>query len=98
MLSSGQIRLDESHRDLIGPAGTAQLTPIEFRLIYFLMVNAGHVVYTSALIRRVWGDADAATPHDVRVFIAKLRVKLAQVGAPRAIVTERGVGYRLVAS
>jgi DNA-binding response OmpR family regulator len=95
-ISAGQLRLDESYRDLIGPDGRVQLTPIEFRLISYLMLNAGHIVYQSALIRRVWGNEDAATPHDLRMYVARLRAKLTAAGAPRAIVTERGIGYRVV--
>jgi DNA-binding response OmpR family regulator len=95
-LAAGRLRLDASFRDLIGPAGRVRLTPVEFRLASHLMQNAGHVVYQSALIRRVWGDEEAATPHDLRMFVARLRAKLAAAGAPRAIVTERGIGYMIV--
>jgi two-component system KDP operon response regulator KdpE len=96
VLSAGQVHLDVAQRDLIGPGGRVHLTPIEFRVVSHLMLNVGHVVYQSALIRRVWGDDDLARSHDLRMFIAKLRTKLAVAGAPRAIVTERGVGYSIV--
>jgi len=62
------------------------------------MSNAGHLLTRSMLIRRVWGDDEAATNHDLRVFIARLRAKIEPPGSPKYIETERDVGYRLVAS
>jgi DNA-binding response OmpR family regulator len=93
-----RLRLDEPRREVIGPGGRIRLTPIEFRLLYYLMHNAGHVVSRSALIRRVWGNEEGATHHDLSVFIARLRAKLALAGEPQAIVTEPGLGYRVVPS
>jgi two-component system KDP operon response regulator KdpE len=96
--ANGRVRVDELRRELIGPHGRVRLTAIEFRLLFYLMRNADHVVSRAALIRRVWGDEEAATPHDLNVFIARLRVKLAQAGGGQAIVTERGIGYSVVTS
>jgi two-component system response regulator VicR len=96
--ASGRLRVDELRRELIGPDGRVRLTPIEFRLLFYLMRNADHVVSRAALIRRVWGDEEAATAHDLNVFIARLRAKLAQAGGGQAIVTERGIGYSVVTS
>jgi DNA-binding response OmpR family regulator len=90
------LRLDEPRRELTGPGGRVRLTRIEFRLLYCLMRNAGHVVSRSALIRRVWGGDEGATQHDLSVFIARLRAKLALAGDAQAIVTEPGFGYCFV--
>jgi two-component system, OmpR family, response regulator VicR len=94
----GRLRVDEPRREVIGPGGRVRLTPIEFRLFYYLMRNTGHMVSRSALIRRVWGSEEGATDHDLSVFIARLRAKLALAGDPQAIVTEPGLGYRVVPS
>jgi PAS domain-containing protein len=60
--------------------------------------GGGHVVCRSTLIRRVWGDADAATKHDLRVFVGRVRSKLAQLGDSPTILTEHGIGYRIAPS
>jgi DNA-binding response OmpR family regulator len=94
----GRFRLDGQGRQAVGSAGRVRLTPTEFRLLYYLMRNAGHVVCRSTLIRRVWGDADGATEHDLRVFIGRVRGKIAHVGDPPTILTEHGIGYRIAPS
>jgi two-component system KDP operon response regulator KdpE len=96
--AGGRLRVDEARREIIGADGRVRLTPIEFRLLFYLLRNAGHVVSRATLIRRVWGDEEAATPHDLNVFIARLRAKLVQAGGGHAIMTERGLGYRVVTS
>ena len=96
--ADGTLRVDELRRELIVADRRVRLTPIEFRLLFYLMRNRGHVVSRSALIRRVWGQEDAATTHDLNVSIARLRLKLAQLGGGQSIVTERGIGYRVVMS
>jgi DNA-binding response OmpR family regulator len=97
-LAVGRLRLHEQRREVVTSGRRIQLTPTEFRLLYHLMRNAGHVVSRYALIRRVWGGDDAATDHDLTVFVARLRAKITPIGEPPAIVAERGVGYRIVAT
>ncbi len=72
------------------------LTPLEFKLLYQLVRNAGYVVPHQTLLDRVWGaEAEATTDH-LKVFISRLRAKLEPAGGPRYIETERGLGYRFV--
>jgi two-component system KDP operon response regulator KdpE len=94
----GSLRVDQARRELIGTDGRVRLTPIESRLLSCLNRNSGAVVSRPTLIRRGWGHEDAVSPHDLNVFMARLRVKLVQVGGGHEIVTERGVGYRVVTS
>jgi len=94
----GRFTLDGQGREAVGSAGRVRLTPTEFKLLFFLMSNAGHVVGRSTLIRRVWGDADGATEHDLRVFVGRVRAKIARVGDPPTILTEHGIGYRIAAA
>ena len=65
-----------------------------------LSVLAGaidRVVATDTLLERVWSDADGAEPSYVWVTIRRLRRKLEEdPDRPKHLLTERGLGYRLV--
>jgi two-component system KDP operon response regulator KdpE len=71
-----------------------KLTPVEYKLLYHLVRNAGHVLPHQALLDRVWGADDGATTHHLKVFVGRLRAKLEPDGGPHYIETERGLGYR----
>jgi DNA-binding response OmpR family regulator len=90
----GPLRIDVCRRELVGEAASVRLTPIEFKLLSHLARNSGHVVSRSALRRRVWGDADNTTDHELSVFVGRVRSKIARAGGPAAIITEHGLGYR----
>lgn len=63
-----------------------------------LVMHAGKVLTHRHLLREVWGGADSGDVQSLRVFIRQLRQKLEPDPArPRHIVTEPGVGYRLLA-
>jgi DNA-binding response OmpR family regulator len=72
------------------------LTPMEYKLLYHLVRNAGRPMPYQALLDRVWGPDSDAMEHHVRVCVSKLRAKIEPPGAPPSIVTERGLGYRFV--
>jgi DNA-binding response OmpR family regulator len=72
------------------------LTPMEYKLLYHLVRNAGRLIPYRALLDRVWGPDSDAMEHHVRVCISKLRAKIEPPGGPSSIVTERGLGYRFV--
>ncbi|HEY2189074.1 MAG TPA: response regulator [Caldimonas sp.] len=75
------------------------LTPIEFRLLAVLAANVGRVLTHRQLLREVWGPARVEHGHYLRVFMGALRHKLEDDPAqPKLLLTETGVGYRLVAS
>jgi two-component system KDP operon response regulator KdpE len=73
------------------------LTPIEYRLLSLLIVNAGKVLTHRQILREVWGPSHADDGHYVRIYMGHLRQKLETDPAqPRHILTETAVGYRLV--
>jgi two-component system KDP operon response regulator KdpE len=73
------------------------LTPVEYKLLYHLVRNAGHVLPHAALLERVWGSECEASPEYLKVFISRLRTKLRREGgSPEYIETERGRGYRFI--
>lgn len=96
-LQVGDLSLDfatyEVHR-----AGTLiELSPTEFKLLAYLMENAGRVVSKEQILDRVWqqnwGDVNV-----VESYISYLRRKIDNLGLPPMIHTKRGVGYILKAA
>ena len=73
-----------------------KLTPVEYRLLYHLVRNAGRVMPHQALLDRVWGEDYGATTDHLKVFISRLRAKVESSEGPHYIETERGLGYRFV--
>jgi len=73
------------------------LTPTEFNLLARLVRSAGQVVTHRQLLTDVWGAEFTAHTHYLRLYMAQLRAKLeADPAEPRLLLTEPGVGYRLV--
>jgi two-component system KDP operon response regulator KdpE len=73
------------------------LTPIEYRLLGVLIANAGRVLTHPYLLREVWGPSHAQSTQYLRVYMGNLRQKLeADPAQPRHLITETGVGYRLL--
>ena len=96
-LDGGDIEVDLATRRLTTPSGSHQLTPTEARLLQVLAASVDRVVPTHDLLDRVWTDADGADPSYLWVTVRRLRRKLeADPDQPRYLITERGVGYRLV--
>jgi two-component system KDP operon response regulator KdpE len=74
-----------------------KLTPVEYKLLYHLVRNAGRLMPHQALLDRVWGDDYGATTDYLKVYVSRLRAKLEpDPSGPHYIETERGLGYRFV--
>jgi two-component system KDP operon response regulator KdpE len=96
VVTVGPITIDLERREVHRAGVPVRLTPIEFRLLAFLAKHAGRIVTHSQILKEVWGGAQAAEPHHVRVHMADLRKKIEDDPArPKLLVTELGVGYRL---
>jgi two-component system, OmpR family, KDP operon response regulator KdpE len=75
------------------------LTPKEYRLLQILAQHSGNVVTHQFLLREVWGNEHVDDTHYLRIFVRKLRRKIeADPTQPRILLTELGVGYRLVSA
>jgi DNA-binding response OmpR family regulator len=78
---------------------TIALSATEYRLLFQLVRNAGHVVPRETLLARVWGDEYRDQTDYLKVYISRLRAKLEDdPERPRFIQTERGLGYRFARS
>ncbi len=72
---------------------TVSLTPIETKIIYILMRNAGQTVTTDFLLRRIW-PLESAYEDRLHVHVHRLRKKVEQnPSKPQYIVSKRGLGY-----
>ena len=93
----GDVMVDLAERRVYRAGTTVHLTPIEYRLLGVLIANVGRVLTHRHLLREVWGPAHSERTHYLRIYMGHLRQKLeADAAQPRHIVTETGVGYRLV--
>jgi two-component system OmpR family response regulator len=92
VLSVGGVVMDEATRQVTRDGRLVELSPTEYRLLRYLMVNAGRVVSKSQVLEHVWrhdfGDGV------VEKVVSRLRQKLDAAGAP-LIHTVRGFGYSL---
>ena len=93
----GAVVVDFLHRRVTRADETVHLTPIEYKLLTALIRNSGKVLTHTQLLREVWGTGHADRSHYLRIYMGHLRQKLeADPARPAHIVTETGVGYRLV--
>jgi two-component system KDP operon response regulator KdpE len=74
-----------------------RLTPVEFKLLAFLVKHAGKVLTHQMILREVWGPQHTTDVQYLRVYAGELRKKLeAESSQPRFLLTEPGIGYRLI--
>jgi two-component system KDP operon response regulator KdpE len=96
-LRLGEIEVDFERRTVHAPGGAVHLTPIEFRLLACLAQHAGMVLTHRHLLREVWGPSHIDQSHYLRIYMKQLRHKLEPDPArPRFLITETGIGYRLM--
>jgi DNA-binding response OmpR family regulator len=95
-LSQGDITLDPvEHKVLFANGRTVELTPLEFRLLYYLMKNSGRVLNTSQILNKVWGYDYEGESNLVAVYIRRLRTKVEEESErPRHVITVRNLGYK----
>ena len=92
-----RLSVDFNNREAIVEGERVKLRPTEFRLLYYLMENAGWVMPHEMLLAKVWGYEYRDEIQYLRLYITYLRQKIEpDPSNPRYIFTERGVGYRFV--
>lgn len=95
IFESGDLRVDLVRR-LVNVAGAeVKLSPKEYDILRLLVIHAGKVLTHRFLLREVWGPH--ADVQYLRIYVRQLRQKLeAEPQRPTHILTETGVGYRLI--
>jgi len=93
----GKIRVDLGKRLVERGEGPLHLTPIEYRLLAYLITHPDSVLTHRQLLKSVWGPSHIEDSHYVRVYMGSLRKKIEDdPSQPRHIITEAGVGYRFI--
>ena len=94
---AGHLTIDAATRTVTLRDQSLRLTSKEFEILHILATVKGRVVTQRQLLELVWGSVSATNLQYLRVFIGRLRAKIEDNPAkPRLLVTQRGVGYRLI--
>lgn len=99
VLALGELSLDLARRSVTVRGEEVKLTPTEYEVLKYLARKAGRVVTHRQLLLEIWGSNYQEHSQYLRVYIGQLRRKIeADPSQPAYIITEPGVGYRLVAA
>ncbi|MFN8486446.1 MAG: response regulator [Caldilineaceae bacterium] len=97
IFTSGDLQVDLGRRLVTVVGQPVKLTPTEYAILRLLVQHAGRVLTHRQILKEVWGAKYVDEIHYLRVYFAQLRQKLeADPALPKIILTEPGVGYRLV--
>jgi len=91
VLEAGSMSLDVRQMRLVVNGVPIALSPLEYRLVAYLMHHKGRVVPGSELLEHLYGDEDARDANALEAVVTRLRKKLGST----AVETRRGFGYRI---
>jgi len=94
IIRAGELTIDLEHRRVTVDGREVRLTPMEYDFLKALASHPDKVLTNRTILERLWGSQYVYEPHYLHVYAARLRKKLGT--AARRLVTEPGVGYRLV--
>jgi two-component system KDP operon response regulator KdpE len=97
VFESSDLKVDlVGHQVLVG-AKDIRLTATEFNFLRVLIKHAGRVVSQETILTEVWGRTASDNTHYLRIYVGQLRKKLeSDPSKPRHLLTEPGIGYRIV--
>jgi two-component system KDP operon response regulator KdpE len=97
VFSAGELTVDLDRRRVLVSGDEVRLTPTEYGLLAALVRHADHVMTDASLLQQVWGPEYGDEDHYLHVYVARLRKKIERdPQKPRFLITEPGVGYRLL--
>jgi two-component system KDP operon response regulator KdpE len=97
VFKAGSLEVDLEKRRVLVRGAEVHLTPTEYDLLKTFVRNADRVLTDNALLREVWGPDYGSEAHYLHVYVARLRKKIEEdPQQPRHLITEPGVGYRLL--
>jgi two-component system KDP operon response regulator KdpE len=97
VVSFGDVSVDLAAKLVTRDGVPVHLTPTEWRILEFLARNAGALVTRQALLKDIWGTEQVTDTGYLRLYLSQLRKKLeSDPSHPRHLLTESGMGYRLV--
>lgn len=91
VIEAGALQLDTRQMRILSGGVPVPISPLEYRLVSYLMHHKGRVVPPTELMEHLYGDDDARDVNAVEAVITRLRKKL----GPEAIETRRGFGYTI---
>lgn len=95
-LENGHIRMDLVRHEVYMRGEKLSLTPKEYDLLRYFIINRGKMLTHKQILREVWGPAHSEDTQYLRVYIGQLREKIEDKDSlSRLIITEPGVGYRM---
>jgi two-component system, OmpR family, response regulator len=94
VLTFADIELDQDSYEVRRDGNLVDLSPTEFRLLRYLMLNPGRVLTRPQILDHVWDYDFGGSSTVVSTYVAYVRRKLARYG-PDVIHTQRAVGYSL---
>lgn len=94
VIQAGELVINFNDRQVTIGGKPVDLTPIEYKLLHFLAMNAGRVLTHDQIVSKVWGPVFKQETQYLWVNISRLRTKIEKdPRKPEYILTERGVGY-----
>ncbi len=91
------LHFDFERRQITRDGVEVHLTPTQYEVLKYLAMNVGKVITHRTLLRAVWGPAYEEKAHYLHIFIRQLRSKIEpDPSRPRYLLTEPGIGYRLL--
>jgi two-component system KDP operon response regulator KdpE len=97
VVSFADVTVDLAAKSVSRAGERVHLTPTEWRILEFLARNPGTLVTRQALLKDLWGTEQVTDTGYLRLYMSQLRKKLEpDPGHPAHLLTEQGMGYRLV--
>jgi len=95
-LLNGALRMDLVRHEVFVNESKVAMTPKEYDLLRYFMINRGKMLTHRQLLREIWGPAHTEDMQYLRVYIGQIREKLEEdPTSPTLIITEPGIGYRM---
>ena len=99
IFSSSNLVIDFISRTVTVNKKPVRLTPTEYNLLYYLVLNPNITLTRQALLEKVWGEEYIDSPEYLKVYIQRLRNKIEKDPSnPQLIISERGMGYKFLKS
>ncbi|AVL95923.1 response regulator [Microbacterium paraoxydans] len=97
VVAFGDVVVDLATKTVTRAGTRVHLTPTEWRMLEHLARHPGALVTRQDLLKEIWGSAQVSDSGYLRLYMSQLRKKLEQEpSAPVHLLTESGMGYRLV--
>jgi two-component system KDP operon response regulator KdpE len=95
-IKNGDIEMDLVRHEILINKKPVSLTPKEYDLLRYFLINRGKMITHNQLLKDVWGNAHEDYVQYLRVYIKQLRQKIEKNPKdPKFIITEPGIGYRM---